>query len=75
MNARFESASGERTAFVGSTCKQSISAYERLVYRDGSNEPDKAGGYDHLVDATGYYLFARSLDRSSPRAVSFSLGR
>ena len=75
MNARFESASGERTAFVGSACKQSISAYERLVYRDGSNDPDKIGGYDHIVDATGYYFFARSLDRHTPRAVSFSLGR
>ena len=75
MNARFESANGQRTAFIGSSCKQSIAAYERLVYRDGSNEPDKTGGYDHVVDATGYYLFARSLDRSSPGPVSFNLGR
>ena len=75
MNARFENANGERTAFVDLTCTQSISAYERLVYRDGSNEPDKAGGYDHVVDATGYYLFARSLDRAPSRPVSFSLGR
>ncbi len=75
MNARFESATGERTAFIDASCTQSISAYERLVYRDGSNEPDKSGGYDHIVDATGYYLFARSLERASARPISFSLGR
>lgn len=75
MNSSFEAANGERNAFVDPSCTHSISAYERLVYRDGSNEPDKTGGHDHVVDATGYYLFARSLERSSSRPVSFNMGR
>ena len=75
VNAKFESASGERSAFVDPRCTYSISAYERLVYREGSNEPDKSGGYDHIADATGYYIYARSIERSSPRPMAFNLGR
>ena len=60
MNRRFLSADGTRCAFVDPSCVKSIEAYERLVYRDGSNEPDKTLGYDHLVDASGYYLFAQT---------------
>ncbi len=76
VNAHFESASGQRQAFVDPRCSHSISAYERLVYRDGTTEPDKTGGYDHLVDATGYYMFARRPDhRPSDRPAIFSIGR
>ena len=56
-NARFLSADGKRRAFVDPRCTKSIEAYERLAYRDGSSEPDKGSGYDHLVDATGYLHF------------------
>ncbi|MGI4793127.1 MAG: hypothetical protein ACRYG8_03395, partial [Janthinobacterium lividum] len=56
-NGRFLSADGTRRAFVDPRCVKSIEAYERLAYRDGSSEPDKASGYDHLVDASGYLLF------------------
>jgi hypothetical protein len=58
-NARFCSADGVRRAFVDPGCVKSIEAYERLVYREGTNEPDKTGGYDHLVDGTGYMMFGR----------------
>lgn len=58
-NARFCNATGERRAFVDPTCKQSITAYERLTYKDGTGDPDKDSGFDHPVDATGYYMFTR----------------
>lgn len=58
-NARFTSATGEHRAFVDPSCVKSIEAYEKHKYRDGSNEPDKTSGYDHPVDATGYYMFVR----------------
>ena len=61
MNRQFLSADGVRRAFVDPSCRKSIEAYERLVYRDGTNEPDKTQGQDHLVDASGYYLFGRTL--------------
>ncbi len=58
-NARFCTADGTRQAFVSPSCKHSIAAYEKHSYREGSNEPDKSGGHDHVVDATGYQFWMR----------------
>ncbi len=58
-NARFCNSTGERRAFVDPKCKVSIEAYERHVYKEGTSDPDKDGGFDHPVDATGYYMFNR----------------
>ncbi|GBQ25973.1 phage terminase protein [Acetobacter estunensis NRIC 0472] len=58
-NSMFLTSSGKRRAFVSPRCTQSIESYERYAYLVNSSEPDKSGGYDHLVDATGYYLFFR----------------
>lgn len=58
-NARFENAVGLHRAFVDPSCIKSIEAYEKHAYKDGTNDPDKSTGYDHPVDATGYYMFVR----------------
>jgi hypothetical protein len=55
-NARFCAADGTRQAFVSPRCQKSISAYQKHSYAKDSNEPDKKSGYDHYVDATGYYF-------------------
>lgn len=67
-NGRFQSADGTRRAFVDPRCKKSIEAYERFAYREGTSDPDKEGGYDHLCDATGYFLFGKHAYRP-PRAA------
>lgn len=69
MNRQFLSADGVRRAFVDPACVRSIEAYQRLVYRDGTNEPDKSQGHDHLVDASGYYLFGRTLRSTGSKAT------
>ncbi|NHO34265.1 phage terminase large subunit family protein [Acetobacter fallax] len=58
-NAMFENSAGERHAYVSPRCRSSIESYERYIYCGGTSEPDKNGGFDHLVDATGYYFFFR----------------
>lgn len=58
-NSRFTNAKGEHRAFVDPTCVKSIEAYERHEYKPGTGNPDKSKGYDHPVDATGYYMFVR----------------
>ncbi len=68
MNRQFLSADGVRRAFVDVSCTKSIEAYERLIYREGTSEPDKSTGHDHLVDASGYYLFGRTLRRTGGQA-------
>ncbi len=59
MNRHFRAADGSTLAKVDRRCVKSIEAYERLVYREGTTEPDKSQGFDHLVDASGYYLYSR----------------
>ncbi|MGJ7529843.1 hypothetical protein [Variovorax sp. GB1P17] len=59
VNGRFQSADGVRHAFVDPRCKESIKCYEQLVYKEGTNEPDKTMNLDHLPDATGYYLYTK----------------
>ncbi len=74
-NARFCAADGTRRAFVDPACAKSIEAYERLTYREGSSEADKDGGYDHAVDATGYYLFGRYAAQPARTVVTSLIGR
>ena len=66
VNAKFINAAGERHAFVDPKCEKSIECYEKLVYKEGTSEPDKTmttklnpGGVDHLPDSAGYYIYAR----------------
>jgi hypothetical protein len=57
VNGKFLSADGKRHAFIDPRCKESIKCYEQLIYRDGTNQPDKNMGLDHLPDATGYVIY------------------
>lgn len=71
MNRCFRSASGKVLATIDPHCTRSIEAYERLVFREGTNEPDKTQGFDHLVDASGYYLFSRNNTKVASVVSSF----
>lgn len=74
-NALFENSSGERKAFVSPKCRKSIEAYAGYTYKEGSSEPDKNSGFDHIVDASGYYIFTRfGLNRTMPDHI-FSMER
>ena len=57
VNGKFQSADGKRHAFVDTRCKESIKCYEQLIYKEGTNQPDKESGLDHLSDASGYFIF------------------
>jgi hypothetical protein len=44
---------------------------ERQTYKEGTTQPDKESGYDHMMDALGYmidYIFPVRRD-VDPRAV------
>jgi len=57
MNAMFRSADGERRYFVNADrCPSYAEALERQAWKDGA--PDKSSGYDHILDAAGYYIAA-----------------
>jgi hypothetical protein len=66
VNSLLRSAAGEIRLKIDPKCKYTIEGLERQVYRVGSSQPDKEGGYDHMNDAMGYmvdYLFPVQRDR------------
>lgn len=67
VNSRLCDSKGVRRLFVTKRCKYTIEALERQVYKPGTTQPDKDGGYDHMNDALGYmidYLFPVSRERT-----------
>lgn len=56
VNSRLKTGSGTRHLFVSDKCKQTIKSLERQTYKEGTSQPDKDGGYDHLNDALGYAI-------------------
>jgi hypothetical protein len=60
VNARLSNSQGIRHLFIHPKCKYTIEGLERHTYKEGTAQPDKDSGYDHMMDALGYmvdYLF------------------
>ena len=67
VNSRLCSASGDINLYVDPKCKHTIEGLERHSYKQGTSQPDKDSGYDHMMDALGYcvdYLFPIRRDYS-----------
>ena len=56
VNARLKSADGERHLVIDPRCKQVIRSLERQTYKEGTSQPDKDSGFDHMNDALGYLI-------------------
>jgi hypothetical protein len=68
VNSRLCDSTGQNHLFIDPKCKYTIEALERQTYKEGTSQPDKDGGYDHMNDALGYmldYLFPIKRDRST----------
>jgi hypothetical protein len=60
VNSRLKTTDGERHLFIDPACKHTIQGLERHTYKEGTSQPDKDSGFDHMNDAVGYcvdYLF------------------
>jgi phage terminase large subunit len=71
VNSRLCDSTGQRRLFILKRCKYTIEALERHTYKEGTSQPDKDSGYDHMNDALGYlvdYMFPVRRDRD-PDAV------
>jgi PBSX family phage terminase large subunit len=80
VNSRLCDSTGVRRLFVNSTCKYTIEGLERQTYKEGTSQPDKDGGYDHMNDALGYmvdYLFPitreREVDLYAPKRYTHAI--
>jgi hypothetical protein len=54
VNAKLRSSTGITTLFIDPGCKYSIETFEKFCYKEGSSQPDKESGFDHLGDAIRY---------------------
>ena len=60
VNSRLCDTIGIRRLFIDPKCKYTIEGLERQTYKEGTSQPDKDNGWDHMNDALGYmvdYLF------------------
>lgn len=60
VNSRLKGSDGISRLFISPKCKYTIEGLEKHVYKEGTTQPDKDSGYDHMMDALGYmvdYLF------------------
>lgn len=56
VNARLCDARGNRHLFFDPRVKYTIESLERHVYKEGTSQPDKDSGYDHMTDALRYLI-------------------
>lgn len=54
VNAMMRNAGGEVRAFIHPRVKSLIRGLEGLTYKEGTSEPDKSLGIDHMPDGYGY---------------------
>ena len=56
VNSRLCDSLDNRYLYVHGRCKFTIECLERQVYQEGTSQPDKSSGYDHMNDALGYMV-------------------
>ena len=56
VNSRLCDATGVRRLLVDPKCKYTIESLERHAYKEGTSQPDKDSGYDHMSDALRYMI-------------------
>ena len=60
VNSRLCDSTGVRRLYISNRCKYTLEGLERHTYKEGTVQPDKDSGYDHMMDALGYmvdYIF------------------
>lgn len=56
VNSRLSGSDGVQHLFISPRCKHTIEGLERQTYKEGTSQPDKDSGYDHMMDALGYMI-------------------
>ena len=56
VNSRLCDSTGIRHLFIDPLCKYTVEGLERQTYKEGTSQPDKDSGYDHMMDALGYMV-------------------
>ena len=54
VNSAWLGSTGERRLWIDPRCRKTIESFEKHAYKEGTQVPDKDGGWDHMTDAVGY---------------------
>ncbi len=74
VNAKLCSSTGIIGLYVDPHCKYSIECFEKYAFKEGTSQPDKTSGFDHLADAIRYaidYLAPIRLPAKEPEIRSW----
>ena len=75
VNARLMTSDDQRHLFIDPKCKHAIKSLERQTYKEGTSQPDKDSGFDHMNDAVGYlvdYLYPIKRLHDTPQPTRWS---
>ena len=75
VNSKLKAFDGKRSIFIDGSCKTLINSLMKQIYKEGTTQPEKNNGYDHMTDALGYaieFLFpiTSNLPKSQPKRFS-----
>lgn len=56
VNSLAKGSDGKRRLYVHPRCKRVIASLSNQSYKEGTSQPDKDGGWDHMNDALGYLV-------------------
>lgn len=65
-------AKGDRRLFVDPSCKELIKCFEKLIYKEGTSDPDKTMNIEHMGDAAGYPIEYEFPVKREQRFVGYS---
>lgn len=72
VNSLLMTATGEARLIIDPRCKKTLEGLAKQTYKEGTMQPDKSTGLDHMVDALGYlvdYMFPvkRTIEHKAPQ--------
>lgn len=74
VNSKLFSSTGVIGLYVDPRCKYAVETFEKYTYKEGTSQPDKTSGFDHLADAIRYaidYLAPIRLPAKEPEIRSW----
>ena len=69
FNARLSNSKGDKRLFLTRNCKYTIECLDKHSFKEGTTQPDKDTGFDHMFDAISYavaYLYPIKKDIKVP---------
>lgn len=74
VNRLLCNAEGIRRLYINARCNKLIESLSTLGYKEGTSQPDKSSGLDHMSDAIGYLVCSEFPMRSRSASIVRTMG-